>query len=266
VAVIDDVLADLAAEGDDLDQLVSGLTDGQWQAPTPAPGWTVAHQVGHLASSDRLVALAVTDPGAFAALRAGLTAGFDAAVEANAAEYLTLPPAELLASWRASRAEMEHALASVQAGQRVPWLVVPMSAASLASTRLMELVGHGQDIRDAVGADWTPTDRIRHVAWLGVRTRDFAFANSGLTPPAEEFRVELGAPGGQLWRWGPPGAGQQVTGPAQDFCLLVTRRRHRADLRLQADGADADSWLDIAQAYAGPPTAGRRPGQFPRPA
>jgi uncharacterized protein (TIGR03084 family) len=266
VAVIDDVLADLAAEGDDLDQLVAGLAGDRWQAATPAPGWTVAHQVGHLASTDRLAALAVTDPGAFAALRAGVAADFDAAIDANAAEYLTLQPADLLASWRAARGEMEQALASVPAGQRVPWLVVPMSAASLASTRLMELVGHGQDIRDAVGADWAATDRIRHVAWLGVRTRDFAFANSGLTPPAEEFRVELAAPSGQLWSWGPPDAGQRVTGPAQDFCLLVTRRRHRADLRLLAEGPDADSWLDFAQAYVGPPSPGRRPGQFPRPA
>ena len=53
-----------------------------------------------------------------------------------------------------------------------------------------------------------------------------------------------------------------MTGPAADFCLLVTRRRHRADLALSADGDDADQWLDFAQAYAGPPAAGRAPGQF----
>ena len=49
---------------------------------------------------------------------------------------------------------------------------------------------------------------------------------------------------------------QTVTGPAYDFCLLVTRRRHRADTDLVAVGADADRWLDIAQAFAGPPGEG----------
>ncbi len=84
----------------------------------------------------------------------------------------------------------------------------------------------------------------------------------GLAPPPEEFRVELTAPSGGLWAYGPPDAGQRVTGPAADFCLLVTRRRHRDDLALTATGPDADHWLDIAQAYAGPPGAGRSPGQF----
>ncbi len=264
MAVLADVLDDFAAEGADLDELVSRLEPDQWHAATPAPGWTIVHQIGHLESSNRLTALAVTDPTAFIARRDSMAADFDANIDATASAYLSQPPAALLADWRSARADMLAALASVPAGERVPWMVVPMSPAGLASTGLMELVGHGQDIRDAVGADWPATDRIRHLVWLGVRTRDFAFTNNGLTPPGAEFRVELTAPSGELWAFGPPDAVERVAGPAADFCLLVTRRRHRADLRLTADGADADRWLDIAQAYAGPPSAGRQPGQFPR--
>jgi enediyne biosynthesis protein E11 len=260
------VLSDLAAEGDDVDELVAGIEPHQWQTPTPAPGWTIAHQVGHLESTDRIAALAVTDPAGFAARRDAAVADFDAATDAAATEYSSRPPAELLANWRASRAEVISALASVRDGERVPWLVTSMSAASLASTRIMELVGHGQDIRDALGIAWKPTDRIRHLAWLGVRTRDFAYANNRLEAPGEEFRVELTAPSGTLWTFGPQAARQRVIGPAADFCLLVTRRRHRADLRLTAEGADADRWLDIAQAYVGPPSPGRQPGQFSGPA
>jgi enediyne biosynthesis protein E11 len=260
-----DVLADLAAEGDDLDVLLAGLSRERWQTPTPSPGWTVAHQVGHLASSDESTVAAVRDPGVFAARQAAMAENFESAMDAAAAQFAAAPPDALLATWRAGRAEVVSALASVPAGQRVPWVVAPLSPAAIASTRLMELIGHGQDIRDALGAAWTPTDRIRHVAWLGVRTRDFAMANSGLALAAAEFRVELTAPGGALWTWGPEDASQRVTGPAADFCLLVTRRRHRADLALRAEGAEADSWLDVAQAYAGPPSAGRRPGQFARP-
>ena len=49
---------------------------------------------------------------------------------------------------------------------------------------------------------------------------------------------------------------------ALDFCLLVTQRRHRADTAVSAVGPGAKQWLTIAQAFAGPPGAGRAAGQF----
>jgi uncharacterized protein (TIGR03084 family) len=265
VAALDEVLLDLEAEGADVDLLVSGIEPERWRTLTPSPGWTIAHQIGHLAAADRFAALAVTDPDAFAARRAGVAGGLDERNDASAADAAVLAPADLLVEWRASRTEVLEALASVPPGERVQWIVAPMSSATLASTRLMELVGHGQDIRDALRVTWTPTDRILHLARLGVRTRDFAYLSRGKQPPGQEFRVELMSPGGELWAFGPADAPQQVTGPAADFCLLVTRRRHRADLALRAEGDDADEWLDFAQAYVGPPSAGREPGQF-RPA
>jgi uncharacterized protein (TIGR03084 family) len=262
VAIIDEVLADLGAEGDDLDRLVSGLAEDQWRLATPAPGWTIAHQIGHLASSDRLATLAATDAQAFALRRAELADDFDAAVTAGAAELLAEAPGQLLSRWREARSGLRDALGAVPAGERVPWIVEPMSPASLATTRLMELFGHGQDVRDTLGVERPHTDRIVHVARLGVRTRDFAYLARGLTPPAEEFRVELSSPGGRTSVWGPEDAAQGVSGPLLDFCLLVTQRRHRDDLGLVARGPDADHWLSFAQAYAGPPGRGRAPGQF----
>jgi uncharacterized protein (TIGR03084 family) len=76
-------------------------------------------------------------------------------------------------------------------------------------------------------------------------------------PPAESFRVELRAPDGSTWEWGPANAPQRVTGSAEDFCMLVTQRRSRAELDVTAVGDDAERWLGIAQAFAGPPGAGR---------
>jgi enediyne biosynthesis protein E11 len=260
--VVDEVLADLAAEGDDLDRLVSGIDAGQWRLTTPAPGWTIANQISHLASSDLLAALAATDAEAFGARRAELAGDFNEAVGAGATEFASDPPERLLSRWRDARSGLQDALAAVPAGQRVPWVVAPVSPATLATTRLMELFGHGQDIADALGVRRPVTDRIVHVARLGVRTRDYAFLARGLTPPAEEFRVELSSPGGQPWTWGPEDAAQGVSGPALDFCLLVTQRRHRDDLRLAVRGPDADRWLSFAQAYAGPPGPGRAAGQF----
>jgi uncharacterized protein (TIGR03084 family) len=130
----------------------------------------------------------------------------------------------------------------------------------MATARIMETWAHGQDVADALGVRRTPTARLRHVAHIGVRTRDFAYMIRGLPVPSEQFRVELLGPAGELWTWGPDDAAQRVTGPALEFCLLVTQRVHREDTALVAVGEDANMWLTIAQAFAGPPGRGREVG------
>ncbi|KDN78761.1 hypothetical protein DF19_37335 [Streptomyces olindensis] len=253
------VIDDLRRESEELDGLVAGLSARRWTLATPAPGWTVAHQIAHLAWTDRSALLAVTDADGFRALVEKALAAPDSFVDQGAEEDAGLPPAALLARWRAARTALEEALRTAPPKARFPWYGPPMSAASMATARLMETWAHGQDVADALGVVRPPTDRLRHVAWLGVRTRDFAFGVHGLTPPTTPFRVELRAPSGDLWTYGPDDAPQSVTGPALDFCLLVTQRAHRTDLALRADGPDADRWLDIAQAFAGPPGGGRPP-------
>jgi uncharacterized protein (TIGR03084 family) len=132
-----------------------------------------------------------------------------------------------------------------------------MSASSMATARLMETWAHGLDVADALGVPLRPTERLRHIAWLAVRSRDFAFRVHGRPVPQDPFRVELTAPDGSTWTFGSPEAEQSVTGPALDLCLLATQRRHRGDLALTAVGPEADAWLDVAQAFAGPPGSGR---------
>jgi len=255
------VYTDLTAEGDYLDGFVAGLGP-EWDLPTPAPGWTVAHQVAHLAFIFHLARLAATDPPAFAALAARAKAGFQQAVDGALRQYMAEPRARVLESWRRDRAESAAVLAAAPADKPVPWLVNPLPPSVLAAAGIMELFGHGQDVFDALGVRREYTDRIGHLVWFATRTRDFGYLAHGLEPPEAEFRYEITAPSGRLWAFGPEDAGQRVTGPAVDFCLLVTRRRHRDDLAVTAVGAEADHWLDIAQAYRGPAGAGRRPGQF----
>ncbi|WP_221348183.1 TIGR03084 family metal-binding protein [Streptomyces beigongshangae] len=258
------VIDDLCREGEQVDALVGDLEEARWALATPAPRWTVAHQIAHLAWTDRAALLAVTDAAAFAREVEKALASPYGFVDEGAEQGAALPPARLLAEWRAGRHALEEALREAPAGTRFPWYGPPMSAASMATGRLMETWAHGQDIADTLRVTRAPTDRLRHVARIGVRARDFAFGVRGLTPPAEEFRVELTAPSGPsgaggVWAYGPEDAAQRVTGPALDFCLLVTQRANRADLAVRAQGPDADRWLDIAQAFAGPPGTGRAP-------
>jgi uncharacterized protein (TIGR03084 family) len=253
------VLADLTAECAALDALVAALAADDWARPTPADGWTIATQIAHLAWTDDIATLAATDAEGFGRLLERAAGTAYTFVDDAAAERAKQPPGELLASWRAGRRALLDALQAVPDGTKLPWFGPPMSPASMGTARLMEIWAHGQDVADALGVRRVANDRLRQVAHIGVRTRNFAYQIRGESPPAAEFRVELVGPSGALWTWGPDDAVQQVAGPALDFCLLVTQRRNRADLAVVAIGPDADRWLDIAQAFAGPPGPGRPP-------
>ncbi|GIH66840.1 TIGR03084 family metal-binding protein [Microbispora siamensis] len=259
---LETVLKDLATEGEKLDRLVSGLDADQWRLPTPAPGWTIRDQIAHLTFVFRLAATAASDAAAFEAMTAPAKGNFDAAVNAALKDYENDTPEVLLARWRAERERVTGALAAVPAGQNVPWLVNPLPPVVLASAGIMEQFAHGQDVADTLGVDLGWSEGLPHLVVFAVLTRDFGYLSRGLTPPAEEFRFEITAPSGEVWAYGPEDARQRVSGPALDFCLLVTRRRHRADLAVTAVGEEAERWLDIAQAYRGPAGAGRTPGQF----
>ena len=251
------MLADLRAESDDLDALVADLPADRWADATPAAGWTVAHQIAHLLWTDRVALTAVTDEAGFAAVMAEAAKDPLGFVDVGAEELAALPPDGLLADWRQTRARLHDELLAVADGRKLLWFGPPMSASSMATARLMETWAHGLDVADALGVHRPATARLRSIAHIGVRTRDFAFSINGLTPPAEPFHVALCAPDGSTWWWGPDEAAQRVTGSAEDFCMLVTQRRPRAALDVHAVGGDAEKWLTIAQAFAGPPGPGR---------
>lgn len=252
------ITADLRAEQDSLDAVVADLPPAQWDTPTPSPGWTVRDQIGHLTYFDGTATLAITDEARFqASLEALMTSG-------DRMESMTLfrelGPEELLAKWRANRAGLMEAAACLQEGQRVPWYGPSMSAKSFLTARLMECWAHGTDVVDTVDGHRLPTDRLRHVAQIGYITRGWTYVNRGEETPTGEIRVELTPPaGGEPWVFGPEDADATVKGPAEEFCLVVTQRRHLDDTELVVEGDIALDWLRKAQAFAGPPTEGPAP-------
>src|SRR5689334_1617872 len=224
------IVADLRAESDDLDAIVAGLPAERWAETTPAPGWTIAHQIAHLLWTDRVALLSVNDEAGFTVVLGAAAEDPSGFVDRGADEVAATAPSALLADWRSTRHQLHDALLSVPEGRKLPWFGPPMSAASMATARLMETWAHGLDVADALGVTKPASARLRSIAHIGVRTRDYAFAINNLAAPAQPFRVELAAPDGGTWTWGPDDASQRVTGSAEDFCLLVTQRRPRADL------------------------------------
>lgn len=266
---VTDVLADLLAEQQALDDVVADLTPEQWRLDTPSPGWTVADQIAHLTYFDGTAALAVVDEDAFNdAMGAllGLMGDATAADDVTIGELRHLPPEELLAAWRSNRRALRDAASTLADDTRVAWYGPSMGAKSFLTARLMEAWAHGQDVVDAlqgagVEVDREPTDRVRHIAQLGFITRGWTYANRGIDPPTTPVRVELTSPSGEVWTFGPGDAptDESIVGPAVDFCLVTTQRRHVDDTDLVVTGDSARDWMEKAQLFAGPPSDGPAP-------
>jgi uncharacterized protein (TIGR03084 family) len=255
---------DLAAEHRALDDLVGTLTEADFDRPTPAPGWSIRDQLSHLAWFDERALESVVTPEKFVAGAEALLAGWPASMEVPVQVGRAMSSSGVMVWWRAARAELLRAFAGLDPDARLPWYGPPMGAVSFVTARLMETWAHGEDIADTLGVERPATDRLRHVAHIGFAALGFSFVSHDLVPPAGPVRVELVGPGGDLWTWGVPEAADRVSGPALDFCRVVTQRRHRDDTELEVHGPVAIEWISIAQAFAGPPGEGRRPGQFPR--
>ena len=258
------ICADLRAESDDIESFLVGLDAEGWMTPTPALGWNVRDQVSHLAHFDEKAILAVNDPESFAAELAVIMQATDpnAFVEDQIETTRHISGAKTFERWRQARTTLIDTYRLLDRKTRVLWYGPPMSAMSKITARLMETWAHGQDIVDALGCDRPVTSRIRHVCHIGVRARAFAYTVNASPAPEDDIHVVLEGPSGEVWEWGDADCGQRVEGPAIDFALLATQRRHRADTSLIAVGSDADRWLDIVQAFAGGPGGGREPGQF----
>jgi uncharacterized protein (TIGR03084 family) len=254
---LDEVRADLRAEQESLDGLVADITVDQWHLATPSPGWNVTDQIGHLAYFDAAAATAIVDPEAF---RAGLNELFEGAVTVGIDEYTlgmfrALAPVEQLATWRGARSQLNRAAATLDDDTRVAWYGPSMGAKSFLTARLMEVWAHGTDVASALGVRLGATDRLRHIAQLGFITRKWSYTVRGEEPPAGDVRLDLLSPSGQRWTWGANDADDAITGSAEEFCLVVTQRRHVDDTSLET-GALGRHWLLRAQAFAGGPTIG----------
>lgn len=243
-----EILADLVAEQQGLDQFLQSIDYRKWSTPTPAKGWDIQDQVSHLASSEEL---------AFRAIDAGQEAVAAAMAEHDTIDDFTaagvargreMRPGQVIEWWRHARADVVDALSRMTGSERIPWLVGDMSSKTFATVRLMETWAHGLDIHAAVDSDPVATTRLRHVAFLGWATLPFAFQTAGEDYP-DPIRVELRAPEYQKWVFGPEDSDQVVRGEASDWCRVVVRRVDAADTSLVAEGEVAAKALEIARAY-----------------
>lgn len=258
-----EICRDLTDECQALDDIVAPLDEDAWNRLTPFYGWTVKDQVSHLAFFDRMARLSACEPESFVREMGEYARDMPNFFQNTMEPGRRKSVPELLAWWREERRGMIEAFSGMDPKARVPWHL-PMSVRSSATARLMETWAHGQNVVDGLGVVRPASDRLRHIAHLGVATFGWSFSCRSMPVPTAEVRVILKAPSGALWTWGPQGAGDVVEGDAEDFCMVVTQRRHFADTNLIIRGETAEAWMTVAQCFAGPPAKGPGPDSFPK--
>lgn len=249
-------IADFRDEARELHRLLDRLEDADWAQPTLFKGWTVNDVVQHLHVTDVMAATAAVDPEGFSAMLADMRAKRQAGlsrVEETRQRLGDPRGRELLARWEAGFERLCALLAAKDPSERLRWAGPDMGLRMFATARQMETWAHGQEIYDVMGEERVPTDRLRNIAEIGVRTFGWTFVNRGLPVPPETPHVRLRATSGNSWEWPGSSADDAVEGDALAFCQVVTQVRNVADTELSFRGDTARRWMEIAQCFAGPP-------------
>ena len=252
-----EILSDLVAEQQALDQFLQRVHEREWKLPTSAPGWSILDTVSHLAFTETLAAEAITD-GQSVIDDANITS-IDDWTRRGVEIGRTKRYQAVIEWWRNGRASVVDALSRVDATDRIPWVVAPMSAKAFATVRLMETWAHGLDIKDAMEGrivldeeEDDPHDdtvRLRHVAWLSHRMLPYAFSEAGETWPEGGIRVELMGPKYTRWVYGPEDADNIIKGNAGEWCRVAVHRLDVTETALKAEGLEAETALRVVRTY-----------------
>ena len=250
---MDQICDDIAAETRALSTVVEDLTEDQWRAPTVAEGWDSHETILHLGATDWICYLTLVNPKLFVDIRTQLSKGETSVHKAVGPHVRGLQGRELWEWFLTGRSEMLRALGDTDPKARITWLGPDIGARALATSRLLETWTHSHDLADSFGIQYPRTNRLRHIAHIGVVTREFSYVNQGLTPPKEPVRVELVSPNGDQWSWGPDDATNKVSANAYEFCKVITRRIPVAESAVETHGVLAQKWMEIAQPWIEPP-------------
>ena len=249
-----EILSDLVAEEQSLDQFLQGLHERDWKLPTMAPGWSIHDTISHLAYTEWAAAEAAAgnppDRITLDQIDEWTSRGV---VEGRPKRYQ-----EVIEWWRSGRAAVVDALSKKMPSDKIEWILSPMSAKAFATLRLMETWAHGLDIKMALADRFkgepeedplNDTPRLRHVAWLAHRMLPYSFEIAGEEFPEGGIRVELMGPNYARWVYGPQDAENVIKGIAGEWCRVAVHRLDLSATNLKAEGDQAEVALRVVRAY-----------------
>lgn len=239
-----EILSDLVAEQQFLDQSLQRIPIKHWDRPTPSPGWTVRDTISHLADFAELAADTLAGGNRIAEWRKA--SDLDELRQRAITRGRGMRPQDVIEWWRGGRAHVVEPLSHMSVDDRVEWIQGSMSAQTFATFRLMETWAHGLDIYEALQMEVEDTPRIRHVCWLGWKTLPYAFKTAGLD--YSPIRIEVIGPGYAKWVYGPEDTEDRIKGAASEWARVAVRRAP-GDIRLEVTGEVAAQAVEVAQAY-----------------
>jgi uncharacterized protein (TIGR03084 family) len=241
-----EILADLVAEQQSLDQSLQRAPDRDWKQRV-AGGVTVQDTIAILAWGEQHAARLVTGEIDMDDLLADF-GDLETFEKAGVAEGKGHRPQEVIEMWRFARADVVDALSRMDEGDPVSWINGNISAQTFATIRLTDTWKHGMGILTALDKEIVDTARLRHVAWLGWASLPSAANAAGMEYP-EEVRLELGGPSYARWVFGPEDADNVIRGPAVDWCRLAIRYTDDPG-ELTASGEIAAAALEFVDIYS----------------
>ncbi len=241
-----EILSDLVAEQQSLDQVLQRLPIREWKRPTPAPGWDIRDTVSHLAAAGEYAFNALEEGGTRLTGKGQPEEFAQAGVERGR----SMRPQDVLEWWRASRARVVEALSRRRPNDLIPWFSGEVSCRSFAAAQLTETWAHGLDAYRAMEMEMEGTPRLRHVAGLAWETLPRAFARAGQVY-RHPVRLEVMGPAYAKWVFGPENGEQVIKGAAGEWCRLAVGRMKLADAAtLRATGAVAEKALSLVDVFA----------------
>jgi len=247
-----DIIRDLRAEGDELYQFLRTLDEAHWSRATTFKSWTLNDVIAHLYFGDYLGITSHKDGQAFKHFMAEVQNSGLTLADFTRQWLNNLSGHEMLERWREQFLEMCDLFSSSDPKLRLTWAGPDMGIQMFATARLMETWAHSWAIYDLLKTSRQQSDRIKHIATIGVKTYQWTFVNRALTPPGPPPHISLRAPSGEQWEWHTEQANSQISGEAVEFCQVVTQVRNIADTQLTLTGEPAIQWMNIAQCFAGP--------------
>jgi uncharacterized protein (TIGR03084 family) len=253
-ADVDPVVRALTDQQAETAILLDGVTIAEADIATRCSGWSVADVLVHLAQSDEMAIVSLTD--GFGTAAVDNTSGWgggtsvDESVAAMVERERGVPFADVLNRWKLAAAGLVAILGGMDLSTRVPWVAGNLSARTLATTRLCETWIHTEDIADALGVDLVPSDRLKLIARLAWRTLPYAFYSSGLTMTGP-VAFRLIGPSGERWEFLPDEPEvTTISGSAIDLCAVAARRIDPAATALTGEGPDVADVLALVRTYA----------------
>ena len=256
---------DFCDESDAVYQLMSRISDDDYDTPTQFKGWTFNNVIGHLHVWNYAADISLKDGEEWKDFANKVLKFLGSGGTINEFEQTVIKGKkgrELLDLWKNYYTDMTERFAIADPKKRVKWMGPDMSARSSISARHMETWAHAQELYDTLGEDRINEDRIKNIVVIGNNTFKWCFTVHKRTLHSETPYLNLISPSGKVWEFNNSTNENKIEGLAEEFCQVVTQVRNIKDVDLKIQGDIASEWMSIAQCFAGgaeqPPKVGTR--------